>query len=126
MLFSSSYGMVLHVAYRRTLSASPQALARSLARLVDASAGDDRATRGWRLVPQSAAMRTQGLPTPAFPSLKVPGEVASDLAAGCRREWLETNGLGSFAMGTVAGPSTRRYHAILCAATRPPTGRMVL
>ncbi|MCU1277549.1 MAG: putative Glycogen debranching enzyme [bacterium] len=60
------------------------------------------------------------------PSLVVPRELAADLAAGVRREWLETNGLGSFAMGTVAGPSTRRYHAILCAATRPPVGRMVL
>jgi predicted glycogen debranching enzyme len=58
--------------------------------------------------------------------LIVPGEIAGDLDTGCRREWLETNGLASFAMGTVAGPGTRRYHAILCAATRPPTGRMVL
>src|SRR5437879_5993050 len=60
------------------------------------------------------------------PSLVVPHELAADLAAGTRREWLETNGLGSFAMGTVAGASTRRYHAILCAATRPPVGRMVM
>src|SRR5438132_13068338 len=60
------------------------------------------------------------------PPLEVPHQLATDLAAGRRREWLETNGLGSFAMGTVAGPSTRRYHAILCAATRPPTARMVL
>ena len=63
---------------------------------------------------------------PAVPPIVVPAAVAADLAAGSRREWLETNGLGSFAMGTVAGPSTRRYHAILCAATRPPLGRMVL
>jgi predicted glycogen debranching enzyme len=62
----------------------------------------------------------------ALAPLVVPGEVASDLTQGCAREWLETNGLGSFAMGTVAGPATRRYHAILCAATRPPVGRMVL
>ena len=64
-------------------------------------------------------------PLPSLPPLAVPHELATDLAAGSRREWLETNGLGSFAMGTVAGPSTRRYHAILCAATRPPVGRMV-
>ncbi len=56
----------------------------------------------------------------------VDGATAGDLDAGCRREWLESNGLGSFAMGTVAGPATRRYHALLCAATRPPVGRMVL
>jgi len=41
-------------------------------------------------------------------------------------EWLETDGLGGFASGTVAGPRTRRYHALLLTATTPPTGRMVL
>lgn len=42
------------------------------------------------------------------------------------REWLETDGLGGFASGTVAGVRTRRYHALLLAAATPPTGRMVL
>jgi len=42
------------------------------------------------------------------------------------REWLETNGIGGFASSTVIGCNTRRYHALLCAATRPPLGRMVL
>ncbi len=41
-------------------------------------------------------------------------------------EWLETDGLGGFASGTVAGPRTRRYHALLLVATRPPGGRMAL
>jgi predicted glycogen debranching enzyme len=41
-------------------------------------------------------------------------------------EWLEADGLGGFASGTVAGPRTRRYHALLLAGTRPPSGRMVL
>jgi predicted glycogen debranching enzyme len=41
-------------------------------------------------------------------------------------EWLEADGLGGFASGTVAGTRTRRYHALLLAATTPPTGRMVL
>jgi len=41
-------------------------------------------------------------------------------------EWLETDGLGGFASGTVGGVRTRRYHALLLAATRPPTGRFVL
>jgi predicted glycogen debranching enzyme len=41
-------------------------------------------------------------------------------------EWLETDGLGGFAMGTTDGIRTRRYHAILLAATHPPDGRMVL
>jgi predicted glycogen debranching enzyme len=43
-----------------------------------------------------------------------------------RSEWLEADGLGGFASGTVAGVRTRRYHALLLAATAPPTGRTVL
>jgi len=42
------------------------------------------------------------------------------------REWLEADGLGGFASGTVSGVRTRRYHALLLAATTPPTGRFVL
>ena len=42
------------------------------------------------------------------------------------REWLEPDGRGGFASGTVSGVRTRRYHALLLAATTPPTGRMVL
>ena len=41
-------------------------------------------------------------------------------------EWLEADGLGGFASGTVAGIRTRRYHALLLTATTPPTGRVVL
>jgi predicted glycogen debranching enzyme len=43
-----------------------------------------------------------------------------------RREWLEPDGLGGFASGTASGIRTRRYHALLLAATTPPTGRVVL
>jgi predicted glycogen debranching enzyme len=42
------------------------------------------------------------------------------------QEWLETDGVGGFASGTVAGMRTRRYHGLLIAATTPPTGRMML
>ena len=41
-------------------------------------------------------------------------------------EWLEADGLGGFASGTVSGARTRRYHALLLPATTPPTGRVVL
>ncbi len=41
-------------------------------------------------------------------------------------EWLEADGLGGFASGTVGGARTRRYHALLLAATTPPAGRFVL
>ena len=43
-----------------------------------------------------------------------------------RSEWLEADGLGGFASGTVSGIRTRRYHANLLAATTPPAGRVVL
>src|SRR5215510_1748072 len=41
-------------------------------------------------------------------------------------EWLEADGLGGFASGTVAGWRTRRYHGLLTPAVAPPTGRAVL
>jgi len=41
-------------------------------------------------------------------------------------EWLEADGRGGFASGTVGGPRTRRYHALLLTALHPPAGRVVL
>jgi predicted glycogen debranching enzyme len=41
-------------------------------------------------------------------------------------EWLEADGLGGFASGTVSGIRTRRYHALLLTATAPPAGRIVI
>ncbi len=52
--------------------------------------------------------------------------VCADLPASLDREWLETNGLGGFACGTVSGANTRRYHGLLTAALHPPGGRMLL
>jgi predicted glycogen debranching enzyme len=52
--------------------------------------------------------------------------ICQDLEAGLSREWLETNGLGGFACGTIAGANTRRYHGLLTAALNPPGGRMLL
>ncbi len=53
-------------------------------------------------------------------------EVCGELAAGLRREWLVTNGLGGYASGTLAGINTRRYHGLLVAALTPPVERTVL
>jgi glycogen debranching enzyme len=50
----------------------------------------------------------------------------TDLGVAERREWLVTNGRGSYAMGTVAGTLTRRYHGLLVAALQPPVGRRML
>ncbi|HLW76891.1 MAG TPA: amylo-alpha-1,6-glucosidase [Bryobacteraceae bacterium] len=58
--------------------------------------------------------------------MHVPGEVCRDFAQSSKLEWLETNGTGAFAMGTVAGVNTRRYHGILVASLHPPVERYVL
>lgn len=42
-----------------------------------------------------------------------------------KAEWLLTNGLGGFAMGTPAGVPTRRYHGLLIASLRPPVNRIM-
>ena len=53
-------------------------------------------------------------------------EVCGDPGEATSREWLETNGIGGFACSTLIGLNTRRYHALLTAATNPPAGRVVL
>ncbi len=50
-------------------------------------------------------------------------QVCGSLAEASAREWLVTDGAGGFAMGTVAGLRTRRYHGLLVVATEPPIGR---
>jgi glycogen debranching enzyme len=52
--------------------------------------------------------------------------VCGDPVEATSREWLETNGIGGFACSTIIGLNTRRYHALLTAATKPPVGRVVL
>ncbi|MCX7799390.1 MAG: amylo-alpha-1,6-glucosidase [Fimbriimonadales bacterium] len=54
------------------------------------------------------------------------GQKCRNLEFAVRREWLLTNGLGGYAMGTVSGIHSRRYHGLLVAAVRPPVDRMVL
>ncbi len=52
-----------------------------------------------------------------------PDEPALRSALG--REWLLTNGVGGFAMGSIPGVNTRRYHGLLVAAASPPVQRVV-
>jgi predicted glycogen debranching enzyme len=52
-------------------------------------------------------------------------QVCGTLAESSRREWLLADGLGGYAMGTVAGLRTRRYHGLLVAATGGPSARML-
>jgi len=51
-------------------------------------------------------------------------DICRDFESAAGREWLETNGIGGFASGTLAGANSRRYHGLLTAATVPPLGRM--
>jgi predicted glycogen debranching enzyme len=57
--------------------------------------------------------------------MKFGREVCGNLDAASEREWLVTDGLGGYAMGTVGGLRTRRYHGLLVVATKPPGGRML-
>jgi predicted glycogen debranching enzyme len=58
-------------------------------------------------------------------SVELPG-APLELRHAPDAEWLEADGLGGFASGTVSGVRTRRYHALLLAAATPPTGRVAL
>ena len=40
-------------------------------------------------------------------------QVCGALTEGAAREWLVPDGLGGYAMGTVSGLRTRRYHGLL-------------
>lgn len=60
-------------------------------------------------------------PTPTYAF-----DTHGQLAPWLEREWLLTDGSGSFALGTVASVNTRRYHSLLVSATRPPVGRVNL
>ncbi len=53
-------------------------------------------------------------------------DVLGRAAEAGRLEWLVTNGLGSYAMGTLGGALTRRYHGLLVAALQPPVRRTLL
>jgi predicted glycogen debranching enzyme len=50
----------------------------------------------------------------------------TNFESASKREWLETNGIGGFASGTISGANIRRYNGLLTAATKPPLGRLVL
>jgi len=58
--------------------------------------------------------------------MKVDKEDCRTLDRALNLEWLEANGRGGFSSGTVAGANTRRYHALLLTAHKPPNERFVL
>ena len=58
--------------------------------------------------------------------MKVDAATCQNFDQALKLEWLETNGRGGFSSGTVAGANTRRYHALLLTAQKPPCERVVL
>ena len=58
--------------------------------------------------------------------IKLDSEICRDFPSASSREWLETNGIGGFANGTISGANSRRYHSLLTAATKPPLGRVTI
>ena len=48
-------------------------------------------------------------------------QTCGSLDAASAREWLVTDGLGGFAMGTVGTLRTRRYHGLLIGASMIPS-----
>lgn len=65
-------------------------------------------------------------PDPGLPAISLGREVLTDFEKASRIEWLETNGTGGYAMGTVAALNTRRYHGLLVAPLHPPAQRHVI
>ena len=58
--------------------------------------------------------------------IKFDSKICNNFESATSREWLETNGIGGFANGTISGANSRRYHAFLTAATKPPLGRITM
>jgi predicted glycogen debranching enzyme len=52
-------------------------------------------------------------------------QVCGSLEESSTREWLVADGVGGYAMGTVAGLRTRRYHGLLVVAVDGPARRML-
>jgi predicted glycogen debranching enzyme len=56
-----------------------------------------------------------------WPAVRVDGVLER-----AKKEWLHTNGIGSYASSTIAQMHTRRYHGLLVAALEPPLRRHVM
>lgn len=52
--------------------------------------------------------------------------ILGNYTEGTEREWLLTNGRGSFAMGSVNGNHARRYHGLLVSSFNPPLDRYLV
>jgi predicted glycogen debranching enzyme len=60
-----------------------------------------------------------------LPVITFPKEALSRFGELIEKEWLITNGLGSYASSSALGINTRKYHGLLVAALDPPGNRTV-
>src|SRR3954453_10390239 len=58
-------------------------------------------------------------------TLRLGPQACGTLEEAALREWLVADGVGGYAMGTVAGLRTRRYHGLLAVAVDGPGARML-
>src|SRR3954469_5224413 len=56
-------------------------------------------------------------------TLRLGPQECGTLGVAALREWLVADGVGGYAMGTVAGLRTRRYHGLLAVAVDGPGSR---
>ena len=56
-------------------------------------------------------------------TIRLGPQVCGTLDEAAKREWLVADGVGGYAMGTVAGLRTRRYHGLLAVAVDGPGSR---
>ncbi len=54
------------------------------------------------------------------------GKPTDSVGLGFESEWVIPDGLGGFAMGSIAGVPMRRYHGLLCVSMSPPVCRVML
>ncbi len=59
-------------------------------------------------------------------TIKVSKDDCLNVAKALGLEWLDTNGRGGYAMSTVLGCNTRKYHGLLVARLQQPAGKFVL
>ncbi len=60
-----------------------------------------------------------------LPAITYSKNAFSNFSEIITKEWIITNGLGSYASSTAAGINTRKYHGLLVAALNPPGNRIV-
>ena len=61
-----------------------------------------------------------------LPLISLDRKALASFDEAIQKEWIITNGLGSYASSTVLGINTRKYHGLLVAALHPPGDRRVL